>query len=101
MKLKKGDEVKVLIGKDSGRTGKVEKVLPKEDKIVVSGVNMYKRHYKPRKQGEKGGIIDIVKPIDVSKVQLVCPKCKSVARVGFRISDGRKMRVCRKCDQEV
>ena len=101
MKLRIGDEVKIIAGKDRGKTGKIEKVLPKEGKVIIPGVNMYKRHYKPRKTGEKGGIIDIVKPIQVSKVLLICPKCKSATRVGLSLSNGRKARVCRKCDQEI
>lgn len=101
MKYKKGDEVKISIGKDKGKTGKIEKVLPKKEAVIVTGLNMYKRHYKPRKQGEQGGIIDIIKPIAIAKIALICPKCKSQTRIGFSTADGKKVRICRKCKQEV
>ena len=101
MKLRKGDEVKVTSGRDKGKVGKVEKVLLKENKVFVSGVNIYKRHYKPRKQNEKGGIIDIVKPVPVANISFLCPKCKSTTRIGFRDSENKKVRICRKCEQEV
>lgn len=101
MKLRVGDEVKVMVGKDRGKTGKIEKILPKENTVIAPGINMYKRHHKPRKQGEKGGIIDIVKPINVAKVSLICPKCQSVTRVGFKFTDGKKTRICHKCQQEI
>lgn len=101
MKLRKGDEVKVTAGRDKGKSGKVEKVLLREHKVVVSGINMYKRHYKPRKQGEKGGIIDIIKPLSVASISLLCPKCKSVTRIGFKSIGDSKVRICRKCEQEI
>lgn len=101
MKLRVGDEVKVVIGKDKGKTGKIENVLIKKNSVVIPGINMSKRHYKPKKQGEKGGIIDIVKPMEISKIALICPKCKSMTRVGFKFTDEKKARICRKCEQEI
>lgn len=99
-KIKKGDNVKILAGKDSGRTGKVDRVLPKDGKVIVAGINIYKRSVK--KQGEqKGGIIDLVKPLDISNVILVCPNCKKVTRVGFKIEGKEKVRVCKKCGKEI
>lgn len=100
MKIKKGDKVKILLGKDRGKEGKVEYVIGKEKKVFVGGVNLYKRHVK--KQGEvKGGIIDIPKPIDVSNAALICPKCNKVTRVGYKIGDANKIRICRKCGKEI
>lgn len=101
MKLRKGDEAKVTAGKDKGKTGKIERVLQEEGKVFITGINMYKRHYKPRKQNEKGGIIDIIKPLPVSNVSFLCPKCKSMARIGYRVIGGKKVRICIKCEQEV
>ena len=101
MKLRVGDEVKVTSGKDKGRVGKIEKVFPKKKSIVIAGLNMYKRHYKPRKANEKGGIIDIVRPLPIGNIAFICPKCKSVTRIGFTLSENKKVRVCRKCKQEV
>lgn len=97
MRLKKGDEVKVLLGKDRGKTGKIEKVFPRDNKIIVSGVSVYKRHLKSRGPGKPGGIIDIVKPIPLPNVALICPTCKKQTRIGYKIEDTHKSRICRKC----
>lgn len=95
-KIIKGDNVAILLGKDRGKTGAVDKVLPKEGKVFVQGVNLYKRHVK--KQGKvEGGIIDIAKPLNISNVALVCPHCKKPTRVGFEIKNGEKARICKKC----
>lgn len=97
MKLKKGDNVMVLAGNDKGKTGEILEVIPKEDKIIVKGVNMRKKHVKPRKAGEEGGIVPAEYPIHSSKVNVVCPKCQKATRVGYIIEDGKKVRVCKKC----
>lgn len=99
-KLKKADTVRILLGKDRGKTGSVERVLTKDGKILVPGVNIYKRHVR-KFQGVEGGIIDIAKPIDVSNVALVCPGCKRPTRVGFIIGNGVKKRICKKCRKEL
>lgn len=101
MKLRKGDTVKVTTGKDSGKETKIERVFLADNKVVATGVNVYKRHMKSRGQGQPGGIVDITKPIDVSKVALICPKCKAQTRVGFKMIDDKKVRICRKCEQEI
>lgn len=99
-KIRKGDKVKVLLGKDSGREGSVDKVLGKVDKVIVGGVNIYKRSVK--KMGEtQGGIIDLVKPINISNVILICPNCNKPTRVGFKVEKGDKIRVCKKCKKEI
>ncbi|MGB9911413.1 MAG: 50S ribosomal protein L24 [Microgenomates group bacterium] len=100
-KIKKGDTVVVLIGKDKGRKGKVEKIFPKEGKVLIPGINIVKKHVKPRKEGEKGGIVEIAKPLAVSKVALVCPKCGKPTRVGFLLTKEGKERICKKCQQAV
>jgi len=101
MKLKKGDEIIVIAGKDKGRKGKIEKVFPKERKALITGINLVKKHLKPRKEGEKGGIVEIAKPLDVSKVALVCPKCGKPTRVGYLITKDSKERICKKCRQTI
>lgn len=101
MKICKGDTVKVISGKDLDRTAKVEKVFPEERKILVAGVNIIKKHVKPRREGEKGGIVEMEKPIAVSNVMLVCPKCKQPTRVSYQLEGKRKFRVCKKCGQEI
>lgn len=99
-KIRKGDNVKVLAGKDSGRTGTVDRVLTKTDQVIVAGINIYKRSV--RKMGDQqGGIIDLVKPVDISNVSLVCPNCKKVTRVGFKVEGKEKIRVCKKCGKEI
>lgn len=98
MRIRKGDTIKILLGKDKGRTGKVEKILEKTNKIIIAGVNIYKKHTKPQGEGKPGGIIEIPRPLQASKVALVCPKCNKVSRVGFQISkSGSKERICKKC----
>lgn len=101
MKLKKGDTIKVVHGKDSGKTGPIEKVWPKENKVTVTGVNMFKRHMKARVEGQKSGIMDVTKPLSVANVALVCPKCKKETRVGYKVTAKSKVRICRKCEAEI
>jgi large subunit ribosomal protein L24 len=97
MKILKGDNVKVLIGKDKGREGLVVKTMPKKDKIVVKGLNLYKKHIKPS-QNKPGSIVEKERAITVSKVGLICPNCKKVIRVAYQIDkSGEKSRICRKC----
>ena len=97
MKVKKGDTVQVLSGNDKGKTGEVLEVMPKQDKVVVKGVNIRKKHVKPRKQGDEGGIISVESAIHTSKVNVVCPKCNKPARIGYKMEKDGKVRVCKKC----
>ena len=101
MNIKKDDKVVVLSGKDKGKQGKVLVAEPKAGKVIVEGVNVATKHKKPTKQGEDGGIIKVETPIYASKVQLVCPKCGKTTRVGHKITDGKKIRICKKCGAEV
>lgn len=100
LKFKKGDSVKITSGKDEGRDGKIERVFPKEGKVLIPGINVYKKHLKGS-QGQKGGIYDIPKPIWFAKFALICPKCKKVTRVGFKLVGDEKLRICRKCGKEI
>lgn len=102
MKLKKGDTIIVTVGRDAGRKGKVEKVMPKSQQVIVAGVNVYKRHMKRRDEKNPGGIIDLVKPIEMGKIALHCPHCNKPTRVGFVVAkNGDKTRVCRKCGKKL
>ena len=101
MKIKKDDKVVVLAGKDKGKQGKVLIADPKGGKVVVEGVNVATKHQKPQGQNKEGGIIKIETPLYVSKVQLVCPKCGKGTRVGYKLADGKKVRVCKKCGAEI
>ena len=97
MRIKKGDTVQVLSGNDKGKTGEVLEVLQKAEKVIVKGINIRKKHVKPRKQGEEGGIIPVECAIHASKVNVVCPKCGKAARIGFTMDKDKKVRVCKKC----
>lgn len=96
--VKTDDTVVILSGKDKGKQGKVLQVSPKEGKLIVEGCNMIKKHMKPRRMGEQGGIIDAEAPMYACKVQLVCPKCKKPTRTAHAVgADGKKERQCKKC----
>jgi large subunit ribosomal protein L24 len=97
MKFKKGDEIEITIGKDKGKRGKIERVLPKEHKVLVLGQNLYKRHLKKKDEKNPGGIIDFPRALSTAKVALICPKCKKPTRIGFLVTDKEKQRICRKC----
>ena len=97
MRIKKGDNVQVLSGNDKGKTGEVLEVIPKLEKVVVKGVNVRKKHVKARKQGEESGIISVECAIPSSKVNVVCPKCGKVTRIGYSVEKDEKVRVCKKC----
>ncbi len=101
MKIKKGDKVKMLSGKDRGKTGAVERVFVKEDKVLVAGLNLYKRHQKPRGEGKPGGIVSLARPVAVCRVSLHCPKCGKTTRIGYKISGKEKFRVCKKCKEQI
>jgi large subunit ribosomal protein L24 len=94
MKLRKGDNVVVLAGKDRGRSGEIMAVLPKQNKVVVSGVNIAKRHTKPSSKHPQGGILELTKPMDISKVMAIDPQTGVPGRIGYEIKkDGSKERV--------
>lgn len=102
MKIKKGDTVLVTRGKDKGKQGTVEKALVASEKVLVSGVNEYKRHIKRNATGQASEIVTITKPLPVGGVALICPKCKKQTRVGYEITkDNRKIRICKKCKKEI
>ena len=105
MKIKKGDKVRVIAGKDRGREGTVDQVLPKIGAVVLPGINLYKKAVRPKKEGDKGGIVDVARPLNVSKVMLICPKCHKPTRVGYQVSDKVnnkktvKLRICKRCQE--
>ena len=101
MKIKKGDTVKVLSGNDKGKTGEVLEIIPKTQKVIVKGINIRKKHVKPRKQGEEGGIIPVECAIHSSKVNVVCKKCGKATRIGYRMEKDQKVRFCKKCDETI
>ncbi|MEI8067453.1 MAG: 50S ribosomal protein L24 [Candidatus Shapirobacteria bacterium] len=97
MKILKGDKVKIMIGKDKGREGLVAKSFPKKAKIVVEGLNTFKKHVKPS-QGKAGSIVERERPLLACKVALICPNCKKTTRIGYQVDKtGEKYRICKKC----
>lgn len=100
MKLKKGDQIIVIAGKDKGKKGKIEKVFPKVKKALIPGINVFKKHLKKRDEKNPGGIVEIIKPISLSKIALICPKCNQVTRVGYKLGT-TKIRICKKCQEEI
>ena len=100
MHVKRGDTVQVIAGKDKGKEGKVVVAIPEENKVIVEGVAMAKKHQKARMQGQESGIIEKELPIDASNVMRVCPKCGKPARVGIKtFEDGSKAKYCKKCNE--
>ena len=101
MKIKKGDNVLIISGKDRGRTAKILKSFPKEGQVLVEGINLRQKHLKPKKQGEKGQVVKVPAPLDVSDVKFICPKCGKAVRIGYKIEGGKKYRICKKCKSEI
>jgi large subunit ribosomal protein L24 len=108
MKVKKGDTILVTAGKDKGKTAKILKSFPKKGQILVEGINLKKKHVRPKREGEKGQIVQLPAVIDVSNIKIICPKCGKAARIGYRIlkelpekSSINKERVCKKCKQAI
>lgn len=101
MKIKKGDKILILVGKDKGKKAKVLDVFSKENKIVAEGINIKKRHESPKRQGQKGRIVEVPASFNVSKAMLVCPKCDKPTRVGYKVASGSKSRICKKCEAEI
>ncbi len=101
MKIKKGDTILLIAGKDRGKKGKVLQVIPSKGKVVVDNINLRKKHVRPKKSGEKGQVVEFSAPVDISNVKLVCPKCSKPSRIGYIITEGKKDRVCKKCEKKI
>lgn len=97
MRIRKGDQVKIIAGNDRGKIGKVLSVMKETGRIVVEGVNIRKKHVRARRSGQKGEVIHVPAAIAVARAMLVCPKCSRPTRVGHSIQEDRKMNVCKKC----
>lgn len=101
MKIRKNDNVIMLAGKDRGKKGKVLFTFPEDDKIIVEGLNMVKKHQRAKKQGQKGQIINKERRVSVSNIKLICPKCGLAVRIGHRIDGKTKLRICKKCGSDI
>ncbi len=100
MKIKKGDKVYIKTGKNKGEHGEVKKTYAEQERVLVEGVNLKKKHIRPKKKDEKGQVVEVAHPINVSNVQLICPQCGEKVRVGYERDDsGQKHRRCKKCEQ--
>ena len=97
MYIRKGDNVKILGGRDRGRTGTVLNVFPNESRVTVEGLNLMKKRVRPKKSGEKGQIVSIARPLPVSRVAIVCKNCGRATRIGSRVEGAIKVRYCKKC----
>jgi large subunit ribosomal protein L24 len=101
MRIKKGDQIQIIAGKDKGKSGKVLRAVPGNLRIVVEGLNLMKKHVKPKKGGEKGQRVEVPASLNISNVMLVCPKCGKLTRIGFKMNKDEKLRVCKKCKSEI
>ena len=101
MKLRKGDHVRVLSGKDVGREGEITRVIPEQNRVIIDGVNVAKKHQRATKATMQGGIIDKDMPINASNVAIVCGSCGQPTRIGYRFEGTEKVRVCRKCEKDL
>ena len=102
MRIRKDDTVVIVTGKDRGKKGKVRRAFPNEDRVVVEGLNMIKRHSRARRATRQAGIIEMEAPIHVSDIMLICNKCGNPTRVNFRLlDDGKKVRVCNSCREVI
>ncbi|MCU0679863.1 MAG: 50S ribosomal protein L24 [Planctomycetes bacterium] len=101
MKIKKGDKVKMLAGKDKGKNGKVLQVFPKEGRVSVEGLNVLIKHLRPRRQGEKGQRLEFPGSVNISNVAILCSKCGKQTRVAYKIEGDKKHRICKKCGESI
>src|SRR3989344_7989198 len=97
MKIHKNDNVQIMVGKDRGKQGKVTAVNPEKGTVLVPGLNMFKKHKRPTKQGEKGEIVSLPRPLKAANVMIVCSSCNKPVRIGFRHDGEIKVRFCKKC----
>ncbi len=101
MDIKKGDMVKIMSGKDRGKTGKVLYIFPEKNRLTVEGANIYKKHVRPKKQGEKGETVEVARPLNRSNVLVICPSCGKPTRLGRRKEKKDTIRYCKKCNNPI
>jgi large subunit ribosomal protein L24 len=101
MKIRKGDKVRVMAGKDKGREGTVERVYASTNSVLIDGVNLFKKHVKKSEKMPQGGLVTVPRSLNVSKILYICGKCKKPVRLGYKVDKGTKIRVCRTCGTKV
>lgn len=99
--MKKGDKIRVMTGKDRGRDGVIEKVYLKQRAALILGINQYKKHIKKNDKAPQGGVVTVPRPVDVSKLALLCSHCGQPTRIGYVLEKEKKVRVCKKCSQKL
>lgn len=97
MKIHKGDKVQIMVGKDSGKQGVILKLDVKAGKVLIQGLNLFKKHRRPKTQNEKGEVVSVPRPLAIANVMLVCNLCGQLTRAGYKIESGNKLRYCKKC----
>jgi large subunit ribosomal protein L24 len=100
-KVHKNDTVVVISGKERGKKGKVLKIFPKGNKVIVEGLNLIKKHVRKRRQQDQAGIIELEAPIDISNIMVYCSNCKKPTRIGIKQDKNKKIRICKKCKKEI
>lgn len=101
MKIKKNDQIVIIKGKDRGKTGKVERVILKKNLLIVSGVNIGKKHLKPNQKNPHGGIVNFNAPMAIANVSLICPRCNKATRINYQNTERVKLRICKKCRESI
>jgi large subunit ribosomal protein L24 len=101
LSIRTGDKVKIIAGKDKGKEGRVLATLPHKERLIVERINIVKKATRPTQRNPKGGILEIEAPLHVSNVMIVCPKCSQASRIGRKREDGTRVRVCKKCGNEI
>lgn len=101
MKLKKGNKVKITAGKDKGREGIIERIYKKQNKVLILNINLYKKHIKKSEKMPQGGVVELPRPINASKIALICQKCGQTTRIGYKLEADKKLRICRKCNEKI
>ncbi len=101
MRIKKGDKVRIIYGKDKGREGVVERVYKRQRRILIPGLNIYKKHIKKSEKIPQGSLVEVASPIDISKVMIICTRCGKKTRIGFKLTKGKKIRVCKECKSKI
>jgi len=102
VQIRKNDSVLVISGRERGKTGKVLRVMPEKDSVIIERINIVKRHSKPRGPQQAGGIVEKEAPITASNLMIMCDKCSAPVRVGHKVlADGRKIRICRRCNEAI
>ncbi|MEK7636017.1 MAG: 50S ribosomal protein L24 [Patescibacteria group bacterium] len=101
MKIKKNDTIKIISGKDRNKIGKVIKVIPDKNKVLIEGLNLYKKHVRPKREGEKGQTVLVSRPLNISNIMVICQSCGKAVKIGYSVKNAIKTRICKKCGMKI